>query len=233
MITLKEVTIGKGKHHILTDISCTVKKGELVGLIGPSGSGKTTMFRALAGITKVQSGEIKIKDKLQPTLEVSKYIGYMAQNDALYGELTAEENLLYFGSLHRIKGKELRGRVDQLLTFVDLYHVRKRKISLFSGGMKRRLSLAIALIHAPEILLLDEPTVGIDPKLKIEFWQEFKRLKKSGKTLLLSTHLMDEAEACDRLLFMRNGRLSDAGTPEKLIQHYGSVDNAFLKEAQE
>ncbi|WP_077308189.1 ABC transporter ATP-binding protein [Terribacillus halophilus] len=232
MITLKGVTIAKGKHYILNDITCTIKKGELIGLIGPSGSGKTTMFRALAGIIKVKSGQIKIKDKEQPTLEVSGYIGYMAQNDALYSELTAEENLLYFGALHRLKGKELKERVDKLLHFVDLYHVRKRKIAFFSGGMKRRLSLAIALIHDPDILLLDEPTVGIDPKLKLDFWQEFKRLKKAGKTILLSTHLMDEAEVCDRLLFMRNGKLSDAGTPEKLIQHHGSVDVAFLKEAQ-
>ncbi|MCT4792011.1 MULTISPECIES: ABC transporter ATP-binding protein [Exiguobacterium] len=221
-----------GKRTVLTDVQFSIGRGEIVGLIGPSGSGKTTLIKSLIGLQQPTTGTITVLGTRQPSLAQAEKIGYMAQSDALYEDLTARGNLKYFGKLYGLKKARLRARIETVLEFVDLKKDADRPIHQFSGGMKRRLSLAIALIHEPSLLLLDEPTVGIDPALKKTFWHEFEQLRQSGVTVLVTTHVMDEAERCDRLLLIQHGRLIEAGTPDDLIQRFGSIDEAFIQKEQ-
>lgn len=229
MIDVINVKQTIGKNVILEDVTFSMGKGEIVGLLGPSGSGKTTLIKALIGMIEPAEGEIFVLEKRQPSLKVMESIGYMAQADALYEELTATSNLAYFGRLYGLKGKKLKQRIKECLSFVNLHEESKKSVHHYSGGMKRRLSLAISLIHEPKLIFLDEPTVGIDPKLKRIFWSEFQFLRNKGMSFLISTHIMDEAERCDRLLLISDGRLIDAGTPSHLVEEYGSIEEAFLK----
>lgn len=229
MIDVRKVKQVFDKKVILQDVRFSVGKGEIVGLLGPSGSGKTTLIKALIGMSRPTEGEIYVLGVKQPSLKPMGQIGYMAQSDALYEELTAKANLAYFGRLYGIKGKRLKQRIQECLSFVGLDHETKKSVQHYSGGMKRRLSLAISLIHHPTLIFLDEPTVGIDPALKRIFWNEFERLKDEGRSFLISTHVMDEADRCDRILIVSGGRLIDAGSPEDLKQTYGTIEEAFLK----
>ncbi|WP_029333132.1 ABC transporter ATP-binding protein [Exiguobacterium oxidotolerans] len=229
MIEVKNYSQRFGKIDVLTDVNFSIGPSEIVGLIGLSGSGKTTLIKSLIGLQTPSSGTVTVLGSEQPSLRQAEKIGYMAQADALYEDLTARGNLRYFGKLYGLKKDRLRARIEAVLEFVDLKQDADRPIHQFSGGMKRRLSLAIALIHEPTLLLLDEPTVGIDPALKKTFWHEFDQLRKSGVTILVTTHVMDEAERCDRLLLIQHGRLIDAGTPAELIQRFGSIDEAFIR----
>jgi ABC-2 type transport system ATP-binding protein len=157
-------------------------------------------------------------------------IGYMAQSDAMYTELTAKENLEFFGSLFGLRGEKLKKRINEVMELVNLTDHLKRSVGNYSGGMKRRLSLAIALMHEPEVLILDEPTVGIDPVLRKSIWVEFHNLSKNGTTILLTTHVMDEADKCHRLGMVRDGSLIAVGTPEALKKETESanLEEAFL-----
>jgi len=229
MIDVWNVKQTFGKNVILRDVTFSMNNGEIVGLLGPSGSGKTTLIKALIGMSRPTEGDIHVLGVKQPSLKPMKDIGYMAQSDALYEELTAKANLAYFGRLYGLRGKKLQERIQECLSFVDLENETKKAVQHYSGGMKRRLSLAISLIHQPKLIFLDEPTVGIDPALKRVFWNEFNLLRRQGISFLISTHIMDEAERCDRILLLQNSRLIDAGTPEKLKQTYGSIEEAFLK----
>ncbi|WP_026828851.1 ABC transporter ATP-binding protein [Exiguobacterium artemiae] len=228
MIDVTHYSQAFGKRTVLRDVQFSIGQGEIVGLIGPSGSGKTTLIKSLIGLQQPTTGTIMVLGTKQPSLAQAENIGYMAQSDALYEDLTARGNLRYFGKLYGLKKARLRARIETVLEFVDLKKDADRPIHQFSGGMKRRLSLAIALIHEPSLLLLDEPTVGIDPALKKTFWHEFEQLRQSGVTVLVTTHVMDEAERCDRLLLIQHGRLIEAGTPNDLIQRFGSIDEAFI-----
>ena len=221
-----------GKRSILTNLNFQIQKGEIVGLIGPSGSGKTTLIKTLIGLQRPTQGEVSVLGHQQPTLAISKEIGYMAQSDALYEDLSARGNVTYFGKLYGLRKGNLEQRVNFVLEFVDLLKDADRPVRYFSGGMKRRLSLAIALVHQPRFLLLDEPTVGIDPTLKQLFWKEFESLRESGVTLLITTHIMDEAERCDRLLLIQNGQLVVSGTPDQLKQQFGSIEHAFIRKEE-
>jgi len=219
-----------GKFVVLENINLTVKKGEILGLLGPSGSGKTTLIKAIVGMSEPTKGSVYVLQTKIPSLAAVSKIGYMAQSDALYEDLTAIDNILFFASLYGMKRQEARKRADEVLELVLLKDEGKKLIKNFSGGMKRRLSLAIALVHKPEILILDEPTVGIDPVLRIEFWKEFERLRKEGVTIIITTHVMDEAEHCDRLALIRNGGIIAIGTPQELMKQSGenTVEGAFL-----
>ncbi|WP_298837015.1 ABC transporter ATP-binding protein [Clostridium sp.] len=219
-----------GKYIVLENINLNVKKGEILGLLGPSGSGKTTLIKAIVGMSEPTKGSVCVLDTKMPSLDVVSKIGYMAQCDALYEDLTALDNILFFASLYDMKGKLARQRASEVLELVLLHDEGKKLIKNFSGGMKRRLSLAIALVHKPEILILDEPTVGIDPVLRLQFWKEFDRLRKEGVTIIITTHVMDEAEHCDRLALIRNGGLIAIGTPDELKEKSGesTVEGAFL-----
>ncbi|MHC5251272.1 ABC transporter ATP-binding protein [Listeria kieliensis] len=235
IIEASELNVGFKHKQVLFDLSLTVKRGEIYGLIGPSGAGKTTLVKTLIGMEKAQSGSVQVLAHSMPSLAVMEDIGYMAQSDALYVDLTARENLDFFASLYRLKGKKKEKRIEYAASLVNLTAELGKKVAAFSGGMKRRLSLAIAVLPDPEVLILDEPTVGIDPELRLSIWEELQTLKKSGKAILVTTHVMDEAEKCDRLAMIRDGRVIAAGTPDELKQETGSqnLEAVFLKFGRE
>lgn len=205
-----------GTREMIHQVSLDIKKQEIFGFLGPSGSGKTTLVKMLAGIDKATSGDITLLGTKLPHLSMMKKIGYMAQSDALYNDLTAKENLDFFGSLFGLKGQHFTRRQREVMELVGLESHAKKLVQAYSGGMKRRLSLAIALMHEPEVLILDEPTVGIDPSLRLMIWNELYRLCRGGVTILLTTHVMDEADKCHRLGMILDGRLIATGTPEEL-----------------
>ncbi|WP_055669568.1 ABC transporter ATP-binding protein [Desnuesiella massiliensis] len=230
VITLNNVNISFSKQEVLKDISFKVNKGEILGILGPSGSGKTTLIKAIVGMIAANKGEVGVLGMKMPSLKASDKIGYMAQADALYDDLSALDNLLFFGELYGLKGEKAKKKALELLKLVNLDENMRKKVSYFSGGMKRRLSLAIALIHEPEILILDEPTVGIDPVLRREFWDEFERIREGGATIILTTHVMDEAEHCDRLALIREGEIIALETPDllKVKSKGNTIEDAFL-----
>ncbi|MFL0557416.1 ABC transporter ATP-binding protein [Paenibacillus barengoltzii] len=216
--------------EVLHGISLEVRHNEIFGLLGPSGSGKTTLVKMIAGIDEATSGEVEVLGIRMPKLSMMNRIGYMAQSDAMYNELTAKENLEFFGALFGLKGATMKRRIEEVMALVNLTDHLKRPVNAYSGGMKRRLSLAIALMHEPEVLILDEPTVGIDPVLRKSIWDEFEHLSQKGTTILVTTHVMDEADKCHRLGMVRDGHLIAVGTPEALKQETGSatIEEAFL-----
>lgn len=219
-----------GRKTILDDISLSVLPAETFGLLGPSGSGKTTLVKLLTGIDEASKGEVKVFGTVMPKLSMLNKIGYMAQSDALYDELSALENMQLFASLYGIKGSVRKKRIDEVMDMVALGAHLNKRVNQYSGGMKRRLSLAIALLHEPPLLVLDEPTVGIDPLLRQSIWRELKALNAKGTTILLTTHVMDEAGKCDRLGMIRDGKLLGVGTPEALIEQAGqqTIEEAFI-----
>jgi ABC-2 type transport system ATP-binding protein len=219
-----------GTQDILHDINLQIQPAEIFGLLGPSGSGKTTLVRLITGIDTATAGEVLVLGERMPNLDMFNRIGYMAQADALYTELTAKENLEFFASLFGLHGAERKKRIRDCMELVNLTADLNKQVSTYSGGMRRRLSLAIALIHQPAILILDEPTVGIDPVLRHSIWNELRTLCDRGTTIIVTTHVMDEADKCDRLGMIREGRLIASGTPTELIQAVGqnSLEEAFL-----
>jgi len=219
-----------GKHHVLQAVNLEIKRGEIFGLLGPSGAGKSTLVKQFAGLDLPSAGQNLVLGHVMPSLHVMERIGYMAQSDALYNELTAKENLDFFGALYKLSKKQRKARIPEVLALVNLEEHASKLVGRFSGGMKRRLSLAAALLHQPELLILDEPTVGIDPVLRKDIWQTFRVLKQAGITIIVTTHVMDEAEKCDRLGMIRDGRLIAVGTPTELIQQTESstIEEAFL-----
>lgn len=219
-----------GNKQVLQDISLQVNRAETFGILGPSGSGKTTLVKLMTGIDETTSGEVHVLGVKMPKLHMLQQIGYMAQSDALYTELSAKENLEFFAALYGLKGSARSHRINAVMELVNLQdHLRKR-VHQYSGGMKRRLSLAIALLHEPPLLILDEPTVGIDPVLRLSIWNELRALNRKGTTIVLTTHVMDEAEKCDRLGMIRDGNLLAVDTPAGLLQSTGSnsIEEAFL-----
>lgn len=219
-----------GEKVVLKDISLQVSNSEIFGLLGPSGAGKTTLVKMIAGIDIASSGAVYVLGEKMPKLGIMGQLGYMSQSDALYNELTALENLEFFGALYSLKGKPCRKRIMEVMELLNLTSDLKKQVSNYSGGMKRRLSLAIAMLHQPRILILDEPTVGIDPVLRKSVWEELNLLSKNGTAILLTTHVMDEADKCHRLGMIRNGELIALGTPDMLKQETGSttIEDAFL-----
>jgi ABC-2 type transport system ATP-binding protein len=219
-----------GHQTVLSDITLDIQSSEIFGLLGPSGSGKTTLVKMIAGIDEGTSGEVVMLGTKLPNLSMMERIGYMAQSDALYEELTAKENLDFFAALFGLKGAIKKTRTAYVMELVGLGEHMNGIVASYSGGMKRRLSLAIALLHDPRILILDEPTVGIDPLLRKSIWSELEKLSRQGTTILITTHVMDEAEKCHRLGLIREGRLIAVGSPEALKQETGSftIEEAFL-----
>lgn len=231
-IVVEKVSKTLGKKKVLKDIDLSIPKGQIYGLIGPSGAGKTTLVKMIVGMEKADTGSIQVLDIKVPNLQLLNEIGYMAQADALYVELTGLENLKFFASLFKMNKTEQKERIAYAAGLVNLTDELNKKVSAYSGGMKRRLSLAIALIQNPKILILDEPTVGIDPELSFSIWKELFRLKdEEGKTILVTTHVMGEAAKCDYLAMVREGCILTKGTPKELKEHYKveSLDEVFLK----
>ena len=220
-----------GPIHAVDGLSLSVREGEIYGLLGPNGSGKTTLIRLLIGLLKPTSGAVTVLSRSIPDKGVLTQVGYMTQASALYDELTVRENVAFFAEMC---GGASRGRVDDVLALVDLQDRAGSLVRTLSGGMKQRASLACALVHRPRLLLLDEPTVGIDPQLRAIFWSYFRRLADEGATLIVSSHVMDEAERCDRLGFMRQGKLLAEGSAADLRAQAATatLEEAFLRFAE-
>ncbi|MDR0853356.1 MAG: ABC transporter ATP-binding protein [Clostridiales Family XIII bacterium] len=229
-IKLDSVSKSFGKNQVLADISFSIPSGEIICLLGPSGSGKTTIIRLMIGAIATDSGTIHFGDTSVPNLNLLGKIGFMPQADALYDDLSGEGNLKFFARLYGMKLGVAKKRIDETLALVGLSGDRKKLVRQYSGGMKKRLSLAAALIHEPEVLLLDEPTVGIDPVLRRTIWQQFQAIRRSGKTILVSTHLMDEVSECDKAALLYNGRLIQYAPVDELLAKTvnGKIEELFL-----
>ncbi|MGL4821240.1 MAG: ABC transporter ATP-binding protein [Bacilli bacterium] len=233
MIAPVEITnLGKryGKKEVLQSVDLTVQQGEVFALLGASGSGKTTMIRQMIGMERPTEGTVCILGEVMPAREVLPQIGYTAQADALYNELSAEEHAYLFCELYGVEKSKWAERMTECFDVVDLTSERKTVVGTFSGGMKRRLSLALSLLHEPSLLILDEPTVGMDPLLRHRIWQSLRALAANGTTIFLTTHVMDEAEKCDRLALLHRGRIIAQGNLEELYETTGvdSLEAMFL-----
>lgn len=212
---------------ILRDLHFTIPQGSVVGLLGPSGSGKTTLMRSLVGLQAISGGSLELLGIPAGDAELRPRIGYVTQSPAVYSDLTVRENLAYFAAINQAE----RTAVDDILAQVELTDMAEHIVETLSGGQRARVSLAIALVHNPDILILDEPTVGLDPLLRQKLWDYFHRLADSGRTLLISSHVMDEAERCDSILLLREGELLAAGTTDGLRQQTGAqhMDDVFIR----
>ncbi|MBI3915048.1 MAG: ABC transporter ATP-binding protein [Chloroflexi bacterium] len=221
-----------GAIHAVQDVNIKINRGEIYGLLGPNGSGKTTLIRMLVGLIKPTRGYVSMLGARMPNKRVLGRIGYMTQTTAVYNDLSVQENLEFFGAL---LGGVKKARVQELMELVELRERAHSLASTLSGGMKQRTSLACALVHRPDLLFLDEPTVGVDPQLRRTFWQYFRSLASEGVTIVVSSHVMDEAERCDRLGFIRAGKLFAEGSADELRARAGTanLEDAFLKFAME
>jgi ABC-2 type transport system ATP-binding protein len=219
-----------GSVLALDGASLRVGSGEIYGLLGPNGAGKTTLIRSLVGLVTGDRGSVEVLGRRLPDRSALAEIGYMPQAPALYADLTVEENLAFFAAIHDLEGGRARPRIAEALQLVDLAGRRRSVVATLSGGMRQRLSLACALVHRPRLLLLDEPTVGVDPQLRAELWRRFSEMSEQGVTILVSSHVMDEAERCGRLGLLRFGRLLAEGTADELRRRAGveRLEDAFL-----
>lgn len=219
------------KRKVLQNVSIQLEAGTILGLIGPSGAGKTTTIKCLLGMEKLDQGTAEIFNTPMPNRQLLENVGYMGQSDALYEDLSAKENLTFFGNLMGIKGDALTRSIEKNMQLVNLQDSTNQLVSTYSGGMKRRLSLAITLLSDPDLLVLDEPTVGIDPSLRVEIWKQLRHLAKEQKAIIVTTHVMDEAEMCDQVGLIINGGLLALGTPDELKEKFAahSIEEVFLK----
>ena len=216
-----------GEIRAVDGIDLALTPGRIYGLLGPNGSGKTTLIRLLTGLAHASGGEARILGTKMPSREALATIGYMPQAEAIYPELSVGENLGFFA---RLEGHADRASIDRVLDLVELSDRKGTPALQLSGGMRRRLSLACTLVHEPKVLFLDEPTVGVDPALRVQFWTHFRRLAAAGTTILVASHVMDEADRCDELLFVRGGKVIGRGTGAELRARTGTDDleAAFL-----
>ena len=231
LIEIEKLSKSFGEQKVLDKIDFKLESGEIVGLIGPSGSGKSTLIKTMLGMEKADEGEALVLDYKMPKREILSNIGYMAQSDALYEMLTGYENLDFFGKMKGVPSDKLKKEIEYIAEIVDLTDDLKKLVSKYSGGMKSRLSLAIALIGSPELLILDEPTVGIDPSLRKNIWKELFKQRDNGVGILVTTHVMDEAELTDKVGLLLNGDIIDFDTPQqlKVKNNVKTIEEVFLK----
>jgi len=223
-----------GLHKVFGDIRAVdgidlaLTPGRIYGLLGPNGSGKTTLIRLLSGLARATTGVALILGTPMPSRAALARIGYMPQSEAIYPDLSVLENLRFFAALQGARGQE---PIDRVLDLVELADRKGSPVLQLSGGLRRRLSLACSLVHEPPVLFLDEPTVGVDPALRVQFWTHFRRLADGGTTILVASHVMDEADRCDELLFIRSGRVIARGTGAELRAkaNTDNLETAFLQ----
>ena len=231
-INVSEVTFNYGDIKALDKLSLKIPAGISFGLLGPNGAGKTTLIRMLVGLLRPKSGSVEILGQ-RPSRKRAKLIGYMPQLHSLYAELPVMKNVDFFAKIYGMRNSDERNRqVEEAIKLVDMWQRRKDPVMKLSGGMKQRVSLACAIVHNPPLLFLDEPTVGLDPELRVTFWEHFTNLTRQGVTIIISSHTMDDAAHCDRLAFMLDGRIIAQGTPGELKQATGelgaTLEDAFL-----
>jgi ABC-2 type transport system ATP-binding protein len=216
-----------GDTVALDDVSFEVKKGETFGLLGPNGAGKTTTIQLLCGLLKPDSGMVTLDGKTDPTLvEVRLSLGMVPQTLAIYEELSAEENLRFFGRIYGLSGRQLKERVRNCLEIAGLTQRSRERVSKYSGGMKRRLNMVCSLLHEPPLLLLDEPTVGVDPQSRNSIFDTIESMKKQGRTIIYTTHYMEEAERlCDRVAILDHGKILDMDSIHNLIAKHGGLSH--------
>jgi ABC-2 type transport system ATP-binding protein len=230
-IEVSGLTVDRGGRRVLHGIDLTVEPGRVTGLLGPSGCGKSTLMRSIVGVQIVRSGSAEVLGVPAGSPELRARLGYVPQAPSVYGDLSVRENLRYFASIV----SAARERVDEVLGAVDLEEFADRVVDSLSGGQRARVSLATALLAEPEVLVLDEPTVGLDPVLRRDLWMLFRELAKGGAILLVSSHVMDEAAECDDLILMRDGRILAIDPPAGLRERTGEQDlgKAFLRLIEE
>ncbi|HEY7255757.1 MAG TPA: ABC transporter ATP-binding protein [Solirubrobacterales bacterium] len=225
-IAVERLTVWRGRREVLHELSCRVPTGAVTGLLGPSGCGKTTLMRAIVGVQVVASGRVSVLGEPAGSPSLRSRVGYLTQEPSVYGDLTVRENLRFFGRVLGV-GPE---QADEVIATVSLDSHADQIVSRLSGGQQARVSLATAMLGRPPVLVLDEPTVGLDPLLRRDLWSSFRALAAGGATLLVSSHVMEEAEHCDNLLLMREGELLAAESPAELRRRSGhhDLDQAFL-----
>jgi len=225
-IAVRELVVERGGRRALDGLSFTIPTGQITGLLGPSGCGKTTLLRALVGVQRIASGRLTVLGKPAGSPELRRQVGYLTQAPSVYADLSVGANLRYFAAVAGVDS----AAVDGVLHQVGLTDRAGDLVGRLSGGQRTRVSLAAALIGSPRLLVLDEPTVGLDPVLRRDLWQLFHRLAGDGATLIVSSHVMDEAARCDRLLLLREGKLVAQDTPAELRRRTGTDDleQAFL-----
>jgi ABC-2 type transport system ATP-binding protein len=228
VIETQQVKRAFGDFEAVRGVDLRIRSGETYGLLGPNGAGKTTLIRMLVGLLRPTAGRVVVLGHEMPDKRVLAQVGYMTQAKALYTDLSVRENVRFFGAM---AGQRDEKRVNEVIALVDLRDWADSPVRTLSGGMQQRASLACALVHRPRLLLLDEPTVGVDPQLRVQFWDYFGQLNAGGVTILLSSHVMDEAERCHRLGFIRAGLLLAEGSPAELRAKAGAatLEGAFLR----
>jgi len=229
-VAVEGLRVRRGGNLVLDGLSLEVRAGVVTGLLGPSGSGKSTLIRSIVGVQIVEGGTVTALGRPAGSPSLRSRVGYVTQAPSVYGDLTVRENLRYFGQILRVAAKRIEETIDE----VDLRSQADQLVNRLSGGQRARVSLATALLNRPELLVLDEPTVGLDPVLRRDLWRLFHSLAEAGSTLLVSSHVMDEAQRCDALLLLREGGLLGSLTPDELRARTGEQDleAAFLALAE-
>ena len=219
-----------GRVRALDGLDLLVRSGEILGLVGPNGAGKTTFIRVVAGLLRPTAGRARVLGEVPPSPRTAAAIGYMTQSPALYEDLPLEDNIVFFGRLYGMSKAEARDRAGELTELVDLVEKLRVPVRDLSGGMRQRTNLACAMVHRPRLLVLDEPTVGVDPVLRRALWEHFAELNAGGTTILVTTHVMEEAERCHRVAMIGAGRAIAVGSPEELRGRANAVtlEDAYL-----
>lgn len=231
-VEIKNVTLKLSKDFAaIKDVSANIPQGKITGFIGPSGAGKTTLIRAIVGRQQIAKGVIEVLSHPAGSASLRNDVTYMTQSLSVYSDLTVRENLRYFAQMAGVSRKTLNAETESVLQAVDMIEHKNSLVEVLSGGQKQRVSLAISLIAKPKLLVLDEPTVGLDPVLREHLWNLFRTLTQQGSTIVLTSHVMDEASRCDELLLIRDGCILAHDSPQKICEGTGSdtVEQAFIK----
>jgi ABC-2 type transport system ATP-binding protein len=233
-VVVDNVSLNFGETPAVQDVSFSVTRGTLFGLVGSDGAGKSTLLRMIATMIKPASGAIRIDDLdvVSAKKKVKKLIGYMPQRFGLYQDLTVDENIDFFMDIYGIRGAERKKRKDRYLGFSNLLPFLERQAGNLSGGMKQKLGLACVLVHEPQLLILDEPTNGVDPVSRMEFWSILRQMRENGMTILVSTAYLDEGEKCDSIGLMHRARMLDTAPPDEIRSHAADLEEAIIARIQ-